>query len=66
MIQIKLETRDGGLVKECLIPSFNPPPEAIAFGARTFIRNDKKSMRMFDFGDSETLIYTEGLCFYVA
>jgi hypothetical protein len=37
-MRVKLLTRDGGFVREGNTPPFHPPPEAMIWGTRIFMR----------------------------
>lgn len=52
MIKTELFTRAGEYVIVVMIPPFNPPAEAVIWGSRIFIRNEKGK-------------YVEGLAFHV-
>jgi len=52
--KITLFTRDGAFIEQAWIPPFDPPPQVIRWGERTFTYRGSDHN-----GDADTLIYYE-------
>lgn len=58
VVFVKLFTRDKKFVADVEMPPFKPAPDGVMWGERFFVLDAES-------GDTEPVLYTEGLLFYV-